>query len=137
MSNARFPAHASFRLALRSSLGVGIAAVLGTIGPSCIDRPLVNIEPGSHGVHSDVLRVTRVDKVDLLFVVDNSSSMADKQSLCTLGHLEAGNPELLGKQMGALATRLPDVDIWGGCCGTWDDHLRAVAQQLRPVESAV
>ncbi|MEO7092790.1 MAG: hypothetical protein ABI175_06035, partial [Polyangiales bacterium] len=57
-----------------------IAVVLGAIGPSCIDRPVVPIEPGGHGVHPEILRVTRVDKVDLLFVVDNSSSMADKQS---------------------------------------------------------
>ena len=70
----------SHRTALRSSLGIGIAGILGAIGPSCISRPVVDIEPGSHQVHPEVLRVTRVDKVDLLFVVDNSSSMADKQS---------------------------------------------------------
>ena len=61
-----------------------------------------------------------------------NSSMAEKQALCTIGHLEAGDPRLLGTQMGALGRRLPHVDVWGGCCGTWDDHLRAIAQQLRP-----
>lgn len=66
-----------------------------------------------------------------------NASTAEKQALCQIGHLEAGDPELLGAQMGALARRLPHIDVWGGCCGTWDDHLRAVAQQLRPLESAV
>jgi S-methylmethionine-dependent homocysteine/selenocysteine methylase len=59
-----------------------------------------------------------------------NASTTDKQQLCTIGHLEAGDPELLGVQMGALATRLPHVDIWGGCCGTWDDHLRAIARTI-------
>jgi len=64
-----------------------------------------------------------------------NASMADKQALCQIGHLEAGDPELLGAQMGGLARRFPHIDVWGGCCGTWDDHLGAIAQQLRPLES--
>jgi methionine synthase I (cobalamin-dependent) len=63
--------------------------------------------------------------------------MAEKQSLCRIGHLEAGDPEALGEDMAAFARRLPNVDILGGCCGTWDDHLRAIAKQLRPLETAV
>jgi S-methylmethionine-dependent homocysteine/selenocysteine methylase len=66
-----------------------------------------------------------------------NASMADKQALCQIGHLEAGDPELLGAHMGGLARRFPHIDVWGGCCGTWDDHLSAIAQQLRPLESGV
>jgi homocysteine S-methyltransferase len=62
-----------------------------------------------------------------------NASMADKQALCQIGHLEAGDPELLGAHMGGLARRFPQIDVWGGCCGTWDDHLGAIAQQLRPL----
>ena len=62
-----------------------------------------------------------------------NASMAEKQSLCRIGHLEAGDPEALGADMAALARRLPNVDILGGCCGTWDDHLRAIAEQVRPL----
>ncbi|MDX6699650.1 MAG: homocysteine S-methyltransferase [Solirubrobacteraceae bacterium] len=66
-----------------------------------------------------------------------NASMAEKQALCQIGHLEAGDPEALGAHMGALARRLPHIDVWGGCCGTWDDHLRAIARRLRPLESVV
>ena len=52
-----------------------------------------------------------------------NASMADKLSLCRIGHLEAGDPEMLGTQMGALARRLAHIDVWGGCCGTWYGHL--------------
>jgi methionine synthase I (cobalamin-dependent) len=65
-----------------------------------------------------------------------NASMAEKQALCQIGHLEAGDPVLLGAQLGALSRRLPHVDVWGGCCGTWDEHLRATAEQLRPLGSA-
>lgn len=62
-----------------------------------------------------------------------NASTADKQALCTIGHLEAGDPVALGAQVGAVVRRLPNVDIFGGCCGTWDDHLRAIAQEVAPV----
>lgn len=71
----------------------------------------------------------------------NAAAM-DKIALCKLDHLEEGNPEELGQQMGALARRFPQADIWGGCCGSWDKHLghiapavlaaRAAADALRP-----
>jgi homocysteine S-methyltransferase len=62
-----------------------------------------------------------------------NASKAEKQALCQIGHLEAGEPEVLGAEMAALVERLPAVDVVGGCCGTWDDHLGAMAQELRPV----
>lgn len=56
----------------------------------------------------------------------NAVSM-EKTQLCQLGHLESGNPEELGQQMAALAERYPHIDIWGGCCGTWEDHLDRIS----------
>ncbi|MEP9385161.1 homocysteine S-methyltransferase family protein [Nocardioides cheoyonin] len=56
----------------------------------------------------------------------NASKM-DKIALCKIGHLEEGDPVELGKLMGDLATRLPAVDIWGGCCGTTATHLDLLA----------
>jgi len=64
-----------------AGIGFGItasAAIFGAQG--CLDRPVVPIVPGGSGVKVTKIRVTRVDKVDLLIVVDNSLSMADKQS---------------------------------------------------------
>ncbi|HVJ03903.1 MAG TPA: homocysteine S-methyltransferase family protein [Sphingomonas sp.] len=60
----------------------------------------------------------------------NASSM-DKMALCDIGHLEEGDPADLGARMGALARRYPHIDIWGGCCGTWDRHLDAIAASVR------
>lgn len=60
-----------------------------------------------------------------------NASAKDKIALCEIGHLEDGDPADLGKRMGALARRYPHIDIWGGCCGTWDRHLREIAQNVR------
>ena len=59
-----------------------------------------------------------------------NAAAADKISLCTLGHLEVGDPVELGRLMGDLAARFPHLDIWGGCCGTWDDHLEQIATSV-------
>jgi homocysteine S-methyltransferase len=66
-----------------------------------------------------------------------NAAMMDKIALCTLGHLEAGDPVSLGELMGGLARQHPHLDIWGGCCGTWETHLdeiaRAVGEARGPV----
>ncbi|MFA6114474.1 MAG: homocysteine S-methyltransferase family protein [Sphingomonas sp.] len=59
----------------------------------------------------------------------NAVSM-DKIELCQLGHLESGDPADLGRRMGALAARYPHIDVWGGCCGTWETHLDRIAEQV-------
>ncbi|MEJ0058573.1 MAG: homocysteine S-methyltransferase family protein [Terricaulis sp.] len=60
-----------------------------------------------------------------------NASAKDKLDLCKIGHLEDGDPVDLGERMGALAQRYPHIDVWGGCCGTWDQHLNQIAQNVR------
>jgi methionine synthase I (cobalamin-dependent) len=59
----------------------------------------------------------------------NASKM-EKIALCQIGHLEDGDPVELGKQCGDLASRYPHMDIWGGCCGTWNIHLDEIAKNV-------
>ncbi len=61
----------------------------------------------------------------------NASKM-DKIALCRLGHIEEGNPVELGCQLSELSKRYPHMDIFGGCCGTGDSHLREIAKALEP-----
>ncbi len=60
---------------------------------------------------------------------------SEKLSLCSLGHLEDGDPEELGLQMGALAERYPHMRVWGGCCGTDARHLGQIAKRVTEVRS--
>lgn len=56
---------------------VGGAAVTG----GCLDRPVAPAVPRTSNVYVDEIRQTAVDKIDLLFMIDNSISMADKQAI--------------------------------------------------------
>jgi homocysteine S-methyltransferase len=60
-----------------------------------------------------------------------NASAKDKIELCSIGHLEEGDPVDLGNRMGALARRYPHIDIFGGCCGTWGTHLDQIARSVR------
>ncbi len=60
-----------------------------------------------------------------------NAAMMDKIALCTLGHLESGDPVALGGLMGDLVAQYPHIDIVGGCCGTWDEHLDQIAGTIR------
>jgi S-methylmethionine-dependent homocysteine/selenocysteine methylase len=62
-----------------------------------------------------------------------NASSQDKIHLCEIGHLEDGNPVELGRQIGELARRYPHMDIFGGCCGTWDRHLNEIARNIRAI----
>lgn len=65
----------------------------------------------------------------LRYIRPNAAKM-DKLALCSLGHLEDGDPVELGRQLGDVAKRFPRADILGGCCGTDERHLREVAKCL-------
>lgn len=56
---------------------VGIAATLS----GCLERPLGTAAPRTTNIIVDLLAQNVVDKVDMLFVIDNSMSMADKQAI--------------------------------------------------------
>lgn len=64
-----------------------------------------------------------------------NAAMMDKIVLCTLGHLESGDPVDLGLRTGAIAQQYPHLDIWGGCCGTWEAHLDEIARNVSAFHS--
>ncbi len=72
--------------ALSNLLGViGAMAITG-----CLDRPISETEPETHNVFLTRQRFSKVEKIDVLFMIDNSLSMADKQQV-----LGAAVPQLL------------------------------------------
>ena len=73
-------------VALVSLVGAGLGA------SACLDRPLCDTDctPRTTNVFVDTINQTAVNKIDLLFMIDNSSSMSDKQIV-----LAAAVPELV------------------------------------------
>ncbi len=66
------------------SRGLMVASILGGVslaGGGCLSRPVTHQEPTTKTNFTAVVRQAAIDKIDLLFTIDNSASMGDKQSL--------------------------------------------------------
>jgi hypothetical protein len=59
--------------------GTGLAVVV----PSCLQRPLSTAQPETNTNFTSVVTNQAIDKVDILFVLDNSASMGDKTEYLT------------------------------------------------------
>ncbi len=70
---------ASKRSATRSL--VITASLAGVLGAGCLTRPVAGVKPTRSEIVEETLKQQQVDKVDLLFMIDNSASMGDKQDL--------------------------------------------------------
>jgi hypothetical protein len=57
------------------------AAVFSVIGAACLTRPVETWQPALKTTFTSVIHSQAVDKLDLLFMIDNSASMGDKQAL--------------------------------------------------------
>jgi len=64
------------RAGAAASVLAGFAAI-----PACLDRPIEPVEPRTTSTIVDKLTQSSVDKIDLLLMLDNSGSMADKQQI--------------------------------------------------------
>ncbi len=62
-----------------------LVSLLGSVLVSaCLERPVVKATPRTTNLFIDDVPTRRVNKIDLLFVIDNSQSMADKQQMLKL-----------------------------------------------------
>jgi hypothetical protein len=59
----------------------GLLFGAGALTAGCLDRPVTPATPQTTNVYISQIRQTGVDKIDLLFMIDNSISMADKQQI--------------------------------------------------------
>src|SRR5690606_4110672 len=83
---------------------VAFGAAAGTSG--CLDRPIGREQPRTTNVIVDQLVQSSVDKIDLLFVVDNSISMADKQQILALAL-----PDLVGRLVSPICVDAMGNDV--------------------------
>jgi len=93
-------------------LGLG-GMILAT---GCLSRPVGEVSPTTNNQYVDQIRLTSVDKIDLLFMIDNSASMTDKQEI-----LKEAVPVLLSRLVSPIcidAAGVPtgvNADVSGQC----------------------
>jgi hypothetical protein len=81
-----------------------VLAPLLAVSSACLDRPIGRPEPVTTNIFVDRITQTSVDKIDLLFMIDNSISMSDKQEI-----LQAAVPDLVSRLVNPIC-----VDSMGG-----------------------
>ncbi|RYZ03566.1 MAG: hypothetical protein EOO73_27165 [Myxococcales bacterium] len=59
----------------------GVSGCISVLASACLDRPVVPTEPRTSNLYVEPIRTEVIDKLDLLFMIDNSQSMGDKQRL--------------------------------------------------------
>jgi hypothetical protein len=70
-----------FKHAAVVTTALGIAGIMAS---GCLDRPVVHSDPNLNTTFITKIQNQSIDKVDLLFMIDNSASMGDKQTLLSL-----------------------------------------------------
>jgi hypothetical protein len=88
MSNAK----PSLRTGTRVMVTLGLLGGFGVVGAGCLTRPVVHQEPDTKENFTTTVRQQAVDKIDLLFDIDNSASMGDKQD-----YLKKAIPDLINR----------------------------------------
>ncbi|MFA3915696.1 homocysteine S-methyltransferase family protein [Ruegeria hyattellae] len=62
-----------------------------------------------------------------------NASTLDHGTLCKLGHLEEGNPDELAGQYSDIRRSFPNMNVFGGCCGTDFVHVDKIAAAVLQV----
>src|ERR1700747_23572 len=100
-------------------VAAGMAA--GVLAAGCLTRPVVSENPTTKTSLGAQVKQQAIDKVDLLFAIDNSASMGDKQDLLALAV-----PVLVGR---LLNPNCLDTDTTKTCSTASDcSSLGAAAQ---------
>jgi hypothetical protein len=69
------------RLVRGAFFGALAVTTLAAVGSGCLDRPVAPATPLVSARVVTLAKQNKVNKIDLLFMIDNSSSMADKQNI--------------------------------------------------------
>ena len=65
----------------KALLLLGTGTVASLVVSACMSRPVGTVEPHTSNLYVEPVKYDVIDKIDLLFMIDNSRSMGDKQKL--------------------------------------------------------
>lgn len=137
-ASAGLPLSLSFTLASDHKLRSGVTlreAIEATDAEAGEARPAAYSLNCSHPVEF-LPALEEGDWFSRVRTIRPNAAKMDKIALCKLGYLEEGDPVELGVMLGDLVRHFPHIDIVGGCCGTCEAHLDAIAQNVIAARTA-
>jgi hypothetical protein len=96
--------------AITTALGI-----MGIVAAGCLDRDVISRNPSTSTTFTTSVHNQTIDKVDLLFMIDNSPSMGDKQTLLALAVPNMISRLVTPNCLDAMGNVMGQVDAMGNC----------------------
>jgi hypothetical protein len=116
------------------SAGKGVTAVAllvgaGALTAGCLDRPVTPATPQTTNVYISKIQASGVDKIDLLFMIDNSISMSDKQAI-----LAQAVPVLVQRLITPTCVDMNGMPVGAGAVADDQGHCQNGAPEFNPIK---
>lgn len=130
--DADIPVVISFTLETNGRLpsGQSLGSAISTVDWVTGDGPAYYMINCAHPTHfKDVLAGSEPWLNRIRAIRANASTLSHAE-LDVMEELDDGDPAELGRQYGELKEQLPNLTIFGGCCGTDHRHIDAIYQTV-------
>jgi S-methylmethionine-dependent homocysteine/selenocysteine methylase len=126
--DAGIPAVISFTLETDGRLpnGQGLGEAIEEVDDATGGAPSYYMINCAHPTHFDDVLATNVAWRDRIRGLRANASTMSHDELDEAEELDDGDPDDLGARYAALRSRLPQLNVVGGCCGTDHRHVAAI-----------
>jgi S-methylmethionine-dependent homocysteine/selenocysteine methylase len=127
-SDAGLPSVISFTLETDGRLpnGEGLGEAIEAVEEATGEAPAYYMINCSHPTHFDDVVATDEGWRDRIRGLRAKAAMMSHDELDEAEELDDGDPDDLGARYAALRSRLPNLNVVGGCCGTDHRHVAAI-----------
>jgi homocysteine S-methyltransferase len=127
---AAMPVVISFTLETDGRLpsGASLQDAIETVDAATSSAPIYYMINCAHPTHFEDVLTPGSRWVDRIRGLRANASKRSHAELDSCADLDIGNPEELGHEYQALRRKLPQLTVFGGCCGTDHRHVEQIAQ---------
>ena len=128
--DAGLPSAISFTLETDGLLpnGEGLGEAIEAVDEATGGAPAYYMINCAHPTHFEDVLATDEPWRDRIRGLRANASMMSHDELDQAEELDDGDPDDLGARYAALKTRLPSLNVLGGCCGTDHRHVAAIRE---------
>jgi S-methylmethionine-dependent homocysteine/selenocysteine methylase len=129
---AGMPLALSFTLETDGKLPSGqtLGEAIGRVDAETDEYPVYYMINCAHPTHFEDVLDALGPKVRRIRGLRANASRRSHAELDASTDLDAGDPQALGGEYRALSRKLPALSVVGGCCGTDDRHVAAIAAAM-------
>lgn len=110
----------------KAFLLAGVCGVVSIVASACMSRPVGTTEPQTSNLYVEPIQIDLIDKIDLLFMIDNSASMGDKQELLAEAVPQLVNRLVVPRCLSATGAVTERTSLTEACPAGSEPEFRAV-----------